>query len=73
MNVRGTEFWRGLRARIAPAGNRSKQRKNSRRRQPIADRPEVLEARELLTVTYQGGALLTNVEAQAVYLGLNQA
>src|SRR5258705_228357 len=30
---------------------------------------ERLEAREMLTVTYHGGALLTNVEAQAVYLG----
>lgn len=69
MNDRGTAFWRGLRARIAPAADRTKRRKNGVRRQPIADRPELLESRELLTVTYQGGALLTNVEAQAVYLG----
>jgi hypothetical protein len=32
-------------------------------------RVELLESRELLTVTYQGGALLAHVEAQAVYLG----
>ncbi len=30
---------------------------------------ESLESRELLTVTYHGGELLQNVEAQAVYLG----
>ena len=30
---------------------------------------EVLESREMFTVTYHGGALLANVEAQAVYLG----
>jgi Fibronectin type III domain len=30
---------------------------------------ETLESRALLTVTYHGGALLTAVEAQAVYLG----
>lgn len=35
----------------------------------MAGQIELLESRELLTVTYQGGALLTNVEAQAVYLG----
>lgn len=34
-----------------------------------AGRFEQLESREMLTVTYHGGALLTNVEAQAVFLG----
>jgi hypothetical protein len=32
---------------------------------------EQLEPRKLLTVTYQGGALLRNVEVQGVYLGSN--
>src|SRR5260370_47036 len=30
---------------------------------------EQLESRELLTVTFQGGAVLTNVQVQNVYLG----
>ena len=30
---------------------------------------EMLETRQLLTVTYHGGSVLANVEAQAVYLG----
>ncbi|HEV7221930.1 MAG TPA: fibronectin type III domain-containing protein [Pirellulales bacterium] len=46
-----------------------KSRRQKQRRLSVGGRPELLEARELLTVTYQGGALLTNVEAQAVYLG----
>ena len=36
---------------------------------PIAAQVETLESRALLTVTYNGGALLPHVEAQAVYLG----
>src|SRR5690242_773819 len=36
---------------------------------PVAAEIEQLESRALLTVTYHGGALLTNVEVQAVYLG----
>lgn len=47
------------------AGNQ----RNKQRRRSVAGRFEPLESRKLLTVTYQGGALLTNVEAQAVYLG----
>ena len=35
----------------------------------IAAEVEKLESRQLLTVTFNGGALLPNVEAQAVYLG----
>ncbi|MGH7138667.1 MAG: hypothetical protein ACREHD_23220, partial [Pirellulales bacterium] len=46
-----------------------KQGAKRRRGRSAAIRFERLEARELLTVTYNGGALLTNVEAQAVYLG----
>src|SRR4029077_8466471 len=36
---------------------------------PVAAEVERLESRALLTVTYHGGALLSAVEAQAVYLG----
>jgi hypothetical protein len=35
----------------------------------IAAHVETLESRQLLTVTFHGGALLPNVEAQAVFLG----
>src|SRR5260370_40741336 len=35
----------------------------------VAAQVEQLESRQLLTVTYHGGALLTAVSAQAVYLG----
>lgn len=40
-----------------------------RRKKSRGTRLEALEARKLPTVTYHGGDLLTNVEAQAVYLG----
>jgi hypothetical protein len=36
---------------------------------PVAAEIQELESRALLTVTFHGGALLANVEAQAVYLG----
>jgi len=36
---------------------------------PVSAEIQELESRALLTVTYHGGALLTSVEAQAVYLG----
>lgn len=51
------------------AGARKEGQRKGRRRLSVAGQVEKLEARELLTVTYQSGALLTNVEAQAVYLG----
>ena len=49
---------------------RGKQRETSARRRPAA-RPQVeaLETREVPTVNYYGGALLTNVQAQALYYG----
>lgn len=50
-------------------GLRKQGQRKARRRLSAAGQVEKLEARELLTVSYQGGALLTNVEAQAVYLG----
>lgn len=61
-----SRFWRGRQPdRRAPKPQRNK----SQRRRTAAGRFEPLESRELLTVTYQGGSLLTNVEAQAVFLG----
>jgi hypothetical protein len=50
-------------------------KRSSARRSPRATalNLECLEARQVPTVTYQGGALLGNVEAQAVYLGSNWA
>ncbi len=45
-------------------------RKETRRRRCAANsRIEHLESREVLTVTFHGGALLSHVETQAVYLG----
>src|SRR5487761_1141266 len=68
MRGRSLELWRMWQARFSAPGRRTK-RQPARRRSPVAGQIELLESRELLTVTYQGGALLTNVEAQAVYLG----
>lgn len=51
------------------AGRGEKRGGKRRKTRKHAARFERLESRELLTVTYNGGALLTNVEAQAVYLG----
>lgn len=70
MAGRSLELWRRWHARFVSRGNRTARR--SRRRvdgSAAGARFESLEAREMLTVTYGGGALLTNVEAQAVYLG----
>jgi hypothetical protein len=49
---------------------RARQREATARRRPTA-RPqlEALEGREVPTVNYYGGALLTHVEAQALYYG----
>ncbi|MGH7140509.1 MAG: fibronectin type III domain-containing protein [Pirellulales bacterium] len=63
MNGRSFGFWQTWQARP-----RNK-RQPTPRRALKSGRLERLESRELLTVTYNGGALLTNVEAQAVYLG----
>ena len=60
---------------IPSIGSTEGPRSSKRRRIPgesyssIAAEVQQLESRKLLTVTYQGGALLTNVEAQGVYLG----
>ncbi len=68
--------WRWLQKRAASAASLYIRRHGaqSRRRETggraiITAHVETLESRQLLTVTYHGGALLPNVEAQAVYLG----
>ncbi|HET6879433.1 MAG TPA: hypothetical protein VFI31_04740, partial [Pirellulales bacterium] len=68
--MKGHSFgiWRRWQAKSTSPDRRSKGKKKSRRF-ALEARLESLEARELLTVTYNGGALLTNVQAQAVYLG----
>jgi len=65
------DCWNWLRSWFAPASRRTRGRRRQRRGpfSLIAAHVEQLESRQLLTVTYQGGALLANVEAQAVYLG----
>ncbi len=58
-----------LRRKQARNSKRRKARKQSRTSRSPLRSYESLEARELLTVTYHGGQLLQQVEAQAVYLG----
>lgn len=69
MRGRALELWRSWQAKTSILGRRSKKRRSTSRRRCADSRLEQLEARELLTVTYHGGAVLSNVEAQAVYLG----
>jgi hypothetical protein len=59
--------WYRLWARIA--SGRKRRRRDDLPFSPFAAQVDQLESRQLLTVTYHGGALLANVEAQAVYLG----
>src|SRR5436309_2163070 len=75
---RGTSMatlWSRLRSLLTTTSSSGGQRKRSRRRSRIGGRVlgagcvERLESREMMTVTYHGGALLTHVEAQAVYMG----
>ncbi len=64
--------WRWLRDQVASATGHSPRRRRHEFTRPLstfAAQVEKLESRELLTVTYHGGALLTNVETQAIYLG----
>src|SRR5260221_571967 len=68
--------WRWLQKRVASAAVLRAPRRSARSRRKetgwlatVAAQVEQLESRQLLTVTFHGGALLPNVEAQAVYLG----
>lgn len=72
MTALPARFWHWLRTRIESArwsGTRRPRRLRMQAFSSAAAEVEVLESRQLLTVTYHGGALLTHVEAQAVYLG----
>src|SRR4051812_20251645 len=66
-------LWSRLRSLLTASTGGQKNR--SRRASRVGGRVlgagcvERLESREMLTVTYHGGALLTHVEAQAVYMG----
>jgi hypothetical protein len=69
-----TSLWSRLRKLfVSDANRKSKRAKRPRARSFSGGRFEQLESRELLTVTYHGGALLTHVEAQNVYLGSDWA
>src|SRR5579872_1722551 len=67
-------FTAWIRSRFKAAMPRTWDRRRTRklaRISALASEVQVLESRALLTVTYHGGALLSAVEAQAVYLGSN--
>src|SRR4051812_7638314 len=67
-------FWSRLRSAFGLSETKKKRGKQRRQRRAVgAGRFEQLESRELLTVTYHGGALLSKVEAQGVYLGSDWA
>jgi hypothetical protein len=69
-----TSLWSRLRKLfVSEASQKSGRTKRLRSRSFSAGHFEQLESRELLTVTYHGGALLTHVEAQNVYLGSDWA
>jgi hypothetical protein len=71
MNDWQARCWRLLKARFAPAARQSRRLRRQRANplSVVAAQVEQLEPRQLLTVTFHGGALLTAVSAQAVYLG----
>lgn len=72
MNQWLADGWRWLFVRFASAKNIRCGRRRRQQHSPfsyLAADVETLESRALLTVTYHGGALLANVETQAVYLG----
>jgi hypothetical protein len=64
--------WEWLKARVPSIERRNRIRLRRPRTDqfpPVASEVEQLESRQLLTVTFHGGALLTNVEVQDVFLG----
>lgn len=76
MHHRPNPYFQSLRMWIASWTGADPSRRRRLRTSPypaIAAHIELLESRQLLTVTYHGGALLPHVEAQAVYLGSDWA
>src|SRR5262245_36271003 len=74
-----TSVWSRLRKLFAGVASKATTDSSKRRNRRTAGRPlgaacfERLESREMLTVTYHGGALLTHVEAQPVFMGSDWA
>jgi len=64
-------FWQMVESRLAALRGRGwrRTRRNRLYFSPVPAQVEQLESRVLLTVTYNGGDIITNVNAQAVYLG----
>jgi hypothetical protein len=69
MNDWQAHLWHWLRSRFVLPARQSRRRRRANRFSMVAAQVEQLESRQLLTVTYHGGTLLTAVSAQAVYLG----
>ncbi len=61
--------WRWLQTRLAPGRKRRPRRRQDTPFTAVAAQVDELESRVLLTVTYNGGDIIPNVNAQAVYLG----
>src|SRR5437868_1105132 len=68
---RTINLWTILKARVAATTRRDRIRRRQRSESlcAVAAQVEQLESRRLLTVTYNGGAVLPQVAVQAVYLG----
>src|SRR5436853_189239 len=67
-------LWSRLRSAFGLSETKKRRGKQRLQRRVLgAGRFEQLESREMLTVTYHGGALLSTVEAQGVYLGSDWA
>ena len=59
----------GIQVSLLRGRGRRRTRRNRSHYALVAAQVEQLESRVLLTVTYNGGDIITNVNAQAVYLG----
>ncbi len=64
-------MFRTLSQRITGHGLTGRSQRSTPRRRQVRPSLEGLEGRQLLTVTYHGGAVLPNVEVQALYYGAN--
>jgi hypothetical protein len=62
-------LWSRIQAWVAKPASRNRRRRRIEPISTVAAQVEKLESRQLLSVTYQGGALLAHVEAQPIYFG----
>jgi hypothetical protein len=69
MKTNFSNWLRQLRTIVRQNNDRRLRRCRTRPLCPIAAEVQQLESRQLLTVTFHGGAVLPSVEAQGVYLG----